>query len=353
MPGKSPIEEFLLHYTLAAGGESEEVEPQVYDLLLPDAEKTMRLVLDAEALAEHPQAEFLTFGSAVLERMLASGRDLGRNASVFVNDVHLTPYGLEQHVRRDIVLPEGIALRVESSRPLYVAHTLFCFEVTYMSDTKEQAVYTVGFDRYYGRQIRYLHTLLDENRCTESRGLSCPDAAAIALPRAYLLARDRLIRTLGPDANKRHAEVRRRLEGERRRMSAYYRDMRDDLLSRQEKSRLKGEENESFSARLAALRREESLRLEEAENKGTLRAQLRLTNVLHIAIPRLFLRVCLLGKQPHSAASLPEVQCTWDPITERTDAIDCPSCGTPTLALTLTKRNAVVCPGSSCAGSAR
>lgn len=55
----SPLEAFVRTYLETAGGAWEEVEPQVYDVLLPDTAATsgpQRITFDPEALPEHPGA---------------------------------------------------------------------------------------------------------------------------------------------------------------------------------------------------------------------------------------------------------------------------------------------------------
>jgi len=48
------LEAFLRESLNAAGGVWDEVEPQVYDVLWPDADEPVRLTFDPEALPEHP-----------------------------------------------------------------------------------------------------------------------------------------------------------------------------------------------------------------------------------------------------------------------------------------------------------
>src|SRR5450756_945593 len=155
-----PLEQFLIEYVDAVGGLADEIEPQVYDVLMPDvgdpafsawAETPQRIAFDPDALPEHPAAQLLTFGSALLD------------------EVHLQPHTLAQRVAHDLVLPAQVTLRVENIRPLYVTHSLFWFEVTYLGDEKEQALYPIAVDRYYGRQVRYLDELLDGERFTDTR----------------------------------------------------------------------------------------------------------------------------------------------------------------------------------------
>ena len=61
-----PLEEFLIDYVDAVGGLADEIEPQVFDVLMPDvgdpafsawAETPQRITFDPDALPEHPSAQ--------------------------------------------------------------------------------------------------------------------------------------------------------------------------------------------------------------------------------------------------------------------------------------------------------
>ncbi|MEI7644157.1 MAG: SNF2-related protein [Chloroflexales bacterium] len=56
--------------------------------------------------------------------------------------------------------------------------------------------------------------------------------------------------------------------------------------------------------------------------------------------PRLFLRARLTGPK---LPPMPELSVSWDPLTEKTDALDCPHCGRPTYGLALARRSELRC----------
>ena len=84
---KSPLEEFIRDYAENVGGAWDEVEPQVYDLLLPAAGKEshfleqsiVRVAFDPEAIPEHAGCQLASYGTPLVDRLLAergSGADL-------------------------------------------------------------------------------------------------------------------------------------------------------------------------------------------------------------------------------------------------------------------------------------
>ena len=337
-----PLEQFLIEYVDAVGGLADEIEPQVYDVLLPDANAPQRIAFDPDALPEHQSAQLLTFGSALLDDLLARAQQRGQIGLAFLDDAHLQPHALAQRVTRDLVLPEAITLRIENIRPLYVTHSLFWFEVTYLGEEKEQALFPLAIDRYYGRQVRYLDELLNGERLAESRRWTLADAKSQPLDRAYLSARDAVVRTVRAEVNTRQHHTQTHLVEQTERMKKYYADLRAELAERIEKAQTRGDETESLGLRQDALNREEHLRLDELARKAQIRVQIKLVNLLHIKIPRLFVRTHVTAK-PIATIHPGSLTLTWDPLTEKTDALVCPNCQRPTFELRVNRFGVLHC----------
>lgn len=337
-----PLEQFLIEYVDAVGGLADEIEPQVYDVLMPDTDAPQRIAFDPDALPEHPAAQLLTFGSVLLDDLLARAQTRGQVGLAFLDDVHLQPHALAQRVTRDLVLPEALTLRIENIRPLYVTHTLFWFEVTYLGEEKEQALYPLAIDRHYGRQVRYLDQLLNGERFADTRRWTFADAKASPLDRAYLTARDAIVRTVRAEVNTRQHQTQARLAEQTERMKRYYADLRAELVERIEKAQARGDETESLCLRQDVLNREEALRLDELARKAQIRVELKLVNLLHVKIPRLFISTRVTAKRfpvIHPAA----LTLTWDLLVEKTDALVCPNCQRPTFELRVNPQGILHC----------
>ena len=79
----SPLEQFLRDYAEATGGMWDEVEPQVYDLMLPfdDGQESVdivRVAFDPEAIPEHPGAQLASYGTPLIDRLLGDAVERGR-----------------------------------------------------------------------------------------------------------------------------------------------------------------------------------------------------------------------------------------------------------------------------------
>src|SRR5437879_527708 len=91
MTGSSPtpLENFLREYAEVIGGMWDEVEPQVYDLMLPGGEpagepEMVRLVFDPEAIPEHPGAQLASYGTPLVDRLLADAVNRGRHLELYM-----------------------------------------------------------------------------------------------------------------------------------------------------------------------------------------------------------------------------------------------------------------------------
>ena len=155
----------------------DEVEPQVYDLMLPardgDGEpKVVRIAFDPEAIPEHPEAQLASHGTPLVDRLLADAVEHARRVVLYVVGLNLASSGLEDRVRRAVSLPPGFTLEVESVRPLFFPQAAFWFEATFVSDQKEQEILPVAIDLHHGRQVRHLDRLLDRGRLAETPSLA-------------------------------------------------------------------------------------------------------------------------------------------------------------------------------------
>ncbi len=265
----SPLEEFLRDYAEVTGGMWDEVEPQVYDLMLPGREgagepEMVRLVFDPEAIPEHPGAQLASYGTPLIDRLLADAVNRGRHLELYTVGLNQTPQGVEDRLRRAVTLPPGFVVKLERARPLHFPQAVFWFEATFVSDQKEQDLLTVAIDVHHGRQVRHLDRLLDRGHLAEKPWAPLADAPHPGLASAYPIARDRVVRTLSALANTSFRELHERLDRQLERIGRYYADLRAEVEEQAKKARNRDEDPAKFAARIEALEREEQLRSRRA-----------------------------------------------------------------------------------------
>ncbi len=350
----APLEEFLRDYAEVTGGMWDEVEPQVYDLMLPGREaagepEMVRLVFDPEAIPEHPGAQLATYGTPLIDRLLADAVNRGRHLELYLTGLNLAPQGVEDRLRRAVTLPTGFALKVERARPLHFPQAVFWFEATFVSDQKEQDLLTVAIDVHYGRQVRHLDRLLDRSHLAEKPWTPLAEASHPGLASAYPIARDRVVRTLSALANTYYRELHERLDRQLERIGRYYADLRAEVEEQAKKARHRDEDPARFTARLEALTREEHLRAAELRRKSQLKVHLRLLNLLVIHQPKLLLRTVVTASA--SGSVIGRLEWVWDPLVEAIEAAVCPECHRPTFAFEVTRQGRLVCPACAQAAS--
>jgi rubrerythrin len=306
----------------------------------------VRVAFDPEAIPEHPGAQLASYGTPLVDRLLADAVERGRHARLYFTGLAASAQGLSGRVARALTLPEGSSLRIERARAMHFPQAVFWFQATFISDQKEQDLLPVAIDLHHGRQVRHLDRLLDHAHLAEEPWTPLPEARHAGLASAYPIARDRVVRTLAALANTRARELGERLNRQVERMRKYYADLRDEVEEQAERARNRSEDEAKFASRREALDREEQLRVAELRQKSSLRAHLRLINLLEIHQPNLLLR----GSIVSGGRAAGPLELVWDPLVEALEAVPCPTCGHPTFALEVDRQGRITCP--SCAAQA-
>jgi hypothetical protein len=307
----SPLEGFLRDYLETVGGAWDEVEPEVYDALLPtevaaDSGGMLRLTFAPDALPEHPGAQLASFGTPLVDRLLSDAVERGRSAQFYLIGLNLRPHNLAGKVRAALQLADPLEVRFERVRALHFTQAVYWFRAEFVSDQKEQVLVPVGIDLHHGREVRHLDELLNESRLAADPAQPLPEARRRSVVEGHALAREQALRTITALANVRGRELNARRDQQRR----------------------------------AAIDREEQLRIAELRQKSSLRVQLRLMQMLLVQQPKLLVQGVIGG--PKDLGDRLEV--VWDPLLEAVEPIDCPVCGRPTFAFERNIQGHAVCP---------
>lgn len=341
------LEQFVGDYLEAVGGVWDEIEPQVFDVLLPSdtnrggvAEDSIRVAFDPEALPEHPGAVLANFGSPFVDRLLDHAMARGRAAQAYVTGLNLAPYDLSSRVARAVKMDGSLDWQITQVRARSFSQAVFWFRAMFVSDQKEMELLPTGFEMYYGRQVRHLDKLLNDAPLADQPAPVLPEARRRSLAEVFLLARERVQRTLSSLENSRSRELNERLDKQVSRMTRYYADLRDETAEQTARAEKREQSVEKYTARRAALIQEEQVRIAELRHKLGLRVQLQLLSVLLVHQPKLLLdaEVGARGKSP-----VPW-QLVWDPLTEAVEAPECPNCGRSTFDLIATRFGQPACP---------
>jgi hypothetical protein len=338
------LEAFLRDYVEVRDGLWEEVEPQVYDVILPDlaraagseAGDVVRVALDPEALPEHPGCRFLGPGSPVLDEIFEGAQRRARFARAWL-------VGLNQRLAdpvaplRRLDLQADARLTVHGTRACEFAVLVHWFRATYVSDQKEQDTFVVAIDTAGNRQVRHLDRLLDWPRLGDEPVHDLPPAPRIPPEEAYRAARERVARTVAATANLRRRELEARYTRQEARMLDYYETLRREIDEQIARALRRKEDPARALARKAQCDREQQRRLAELRRKCSLRVRVALNNLLEVRQPKLIVEGTLSlraggPKDRGPAAPASPIELLWDPLAEAIEAPDCPRCRRPTFA---------------------
>lgn len=346
----SVLEDFVRDYVETSGGAWDEIEPQVYDVLLPvepaetlvDAaeSRVARIVFDPEAIPEHPGSQLASFGTPFVDHLLRDAIARGRTARLYMIGLNLAPHDLAGRLRRSFTLPPPWTLSIERVRPLHFSQALFLFQAEFISDRKEQEIIPVAMDLHHGREARHLDELLNPARLAEEPALPLPEARRQSLAVVFPQAREQVLRTFIALANTRSRELNERCDSQVARMRRYYGDLRSELD--EQVRRAKDEESAPrFASRRQTIDHEEQLRVAELRHKSALRVHVRLLQLLILQQPKLLLHTRAVAPQ----RSPVPVEIVWDPLTESLEAVPCSVCRRPTFALEISRDGRPVCAG--------
>ncbi len=299
----------------------------------------VRVAFDPEAMPEHPAAQLASFGTPLIDRLLADALQRGRFARLYIVGLNLTPHDLAGRVHRAFTVPADARLQVERVRPLHFPQAVFWFQATFVSDQKEQEIVPVALDLHYGRQVRHLDPLLDHARLSETPGVSLLEARHTSLASAYPLARAQALRTVTALANARHRQQSDHMERQIARMNRYYADLLRELQEQLQRAADRGDDTGKFAGRREALEREEKVRVAELRQKSTLHVQVRLLNVLVIQQAKILIKATVRTDK----RDVEPLELVWDPLTEALEAVPCPQCQRPTFAFARTRLGRLTC----------
>jgi len=365
------LQEFVTDYIETIGGDCEEVEPQVYDILFPDElAKTenaslpslqelakrgvLRVTYDPEAVPEHPGSQLVSFGTPLVDAMLTDAVRRGRTATAYITGLNLQARDLPTKIKRTIKLPEHFDWTFEQVRFLHYPQAVFWFEATFSSDVKEQEILPVAFDLATKREVRRLDQLLDFERLEQRPMQSLIEANHADLTEIYLKARQEAVRTISTLSNLRRRELDTRLDKQVGRMQLYYSDLRKELSEQENRKTGRPTKQvdvaaeaaaddlqEKFTQRLETINREEMQRITELRQKSALKVTLRLATLLIVQQPKICVRAVATGQQKWGGLT-ESMELVWNPLAEQLEAAVCPACGNSTFEFKLAAKNAKI-----------
>jgi len=320
----SPLEAFVREYVEARDGVWDQIESQVYDLLIGSDMK--RVAFDPEALPEHPEAQLASLGSPLIDTLLQDAQQRWRLARFYLVGANLHPRDLETRVSRALRFTPAATMSIQRVRAMDFPQAIFWFKATFASDQKEEQIVPTAIDLHYQRGVRNLDALLAAGRLSKEPTHHLPEARRATFEAGYRAARRQVAPTVSALANSRRREWEQRAQKQITRMSAYYAQLRAEAKDRAQRDA--DADKAKAAERLAAIDREEQLRIAELRRKSALRVHVNLISAAIVQQPKLLISAAVSPK------GLParDLEIVWDAMNELVEAVPCPNCGRPTFS---------------------
>lgn len=328
----APLEQFVRDYVEARDGAWDEIEPQVYDLLI--GPELIEVAFNPEALPEHPRAQLASFGSPLIDKLLNDASERWRSVSFHRVGLNLHPHDLESRVRRPVSLPAGASLDVADVRCMNFPQAIFWFTASFVSDQKEEEILPVGIDLHYQREVRHPEAIMAPDRLSAQPQELLPEAPHPGITAGYRAARRSAARTVTALGNARRREWASRADRQIERMRSYYAQLRREAAEHAPRSADPAAIAARAQARRDAIDQEELLRISELRQKSAVRVSIRLSSLMLVRQPKLLIaaRVSAAG-----VSTSHPLEMVWDPLSEALEAIQCPNCAHPTFEFQLTR----------------
>ncbi|MCH8063714.1 MAG: hypothetical protein IH861_14560, partial [Chloroflexi bacterium] len=229
------IRNYILTTILAHGGDWEEVEDALFEALLPRnlaaklnvSAETWRFTFDPEVKAEEPDADLMVFGNPILDRLLDFGVEKGGVSEVYISGMYLDDPRIPTQVERAITVA-GADLALGDARPCNVRFARFLFQITFLTDVREEELRSVTVNLATGELERRLETVLPDITLAPFPQQGIPDAPTISVVDAYLTARIEILRQMTSPYRELIRALKRRQREEKRRIQAFHEGYRDE-----------------------------------------------------------------------------------------------------------------------------
>ncbi|KKM10892.1 hypothetical protein SY88_11410 [Clostridiales bacterium PH28_bin88] len=304
------------------------------------------LAFDYEVATENPGAEFVTFGSPLLDRAINLGKTLGKATKKYAAPEHLAiPPGMLERVEKKMDFLNCRRPSLLSTSLLQCEYVRFNFAVRFLSDEKQEAGYPVLIDTLAGNDVSYQIPWLKGIFFAETGEAlaKAPPGSHCGYARAYELAKEGLPMVIDKDLTAFWRRMTGYLGVEEKRLQTYYTGTREEIIKRTAKLAAGDPRREKLEQKLAATEADYRMRLEDLRNKFHVSVEAHLESVAVYVLPKV--KILLnLQHRTHTAS----LELYYNLAANQLELPYCPQCREPFSVVHMTRDGAIRCP--VCAG---
>lgn len=304
------------------------------------------LTFDYEVAAETPGAEFVTFGSPLLDRAIHFGKTLGRITKKYAALEHLTvPPAMLERVEKKMDFVHCRRPSLVSASLLRCEYVMFNFAVRFLSDEKQEAGYPVLIDASSGNDATHQLSWLSGVFFAETGEvlIKAYPASHCGYAKAYELAKEGLPRVIDKDLTDFRKRMAGYLGSEEKRLQTYYTGTDEEIRKRINKLTPDDPKRQKLEHKLAAAKLNYHMRLEDLRNKFQVTVEARLEDVAVYVLPKVKI---LLNLQHRSQTASMELY--YNLAANQLELPHCPQCRRPFSVVHVTRDGAIRCP--ACTG---
>ncbi|MFT8873017.1 MAG: hypothetical protein ABF868_12160 [Sporolactobacillus sp.] len=292
MKGGKPIiylQKFVTDVIEAIGGIVEPVEYALCQVMIPEEYQSyfenraeLELAFDFEVAQEHPHAEFVTFGSYILDQALLIVR---RHAVTGVRFVEVTQQKLVNPAKKmiDFLQNERERITVIKDEPALGLWASFQFHMTFTSDEKVEVTQEIWMDMLRGEPDAFMQA--EQKRIVhQSNALyTYPFAADIVIESAYAMAYRQAQKAAAAHTAKRREQLR--LENDLERIETYYSDLLEENNRRMMRKGLSAGKLKELQDKSAVIALEKDKQAAELRRKADGRTDIALEEAMLYVVP--------------------------------------------------------------------
>lgn len=289
------LQTFVTDVIEALGGVVVPVEYALCHALIPEEYQSyfhnkteIELSFDYEVAQENPQSEFVTFGSYILDQVLALVHQKPVHTLRFAQVDRLTLGQPLKKIKHFLKEPGDIAIK--SERAVLGAWGVFQFRIVYVSDEKEEQRHQVWVDLITGH--------VSEAMKAKQNRIMYEEEPADTLPVPHLLDMAEGFQTAYQYAKHQAKQERANrlqdnaIEKDIDRIQTYYAELLHENEQRMARKGLKEEKKAELQAKAKAIQLERDKQLQDIKNRHNIHIDISLDHSITYFIPVLEYKVC-------------------------------------------------------------
>lgn len=284
------LQRFVTEVIEALGGIVEPIEYALCHVLIPDDFKEhfqgrseLTLAFDFEVAQENPDAEFVTFGSYVLEQVRALANRMPLSTTRFVEVNRLTLASPEKKIMNQLNAPGHIDITGE--RTVMGVWANFRFKVLYVSDEKEEETGEVWVNLITNEVDERIKQ--EQNRITyQSQPLYRYPYPATFNPFGGFQSAYSWIETYAQEKRQQRRQDQQ-LEKDMERLNTYYTELIEENEKRAARKGLSDEKRAEIHDRTKTIELEKEKQLQEIQNKYEVNIEIELDHGILYFVPML------------------------------------------------------------------